>query len=60
MTRRERATVDKRYDWAGIAPASGKISPIDAMVNADNWAIFVARVAGVTTATDIARANNGV
>ena len=60
MTHRECATVDKRYGWAGIAPASGKISPADAMVNADNWAIFVAHVAGVMTATDIARASNGV
>lgn len=60
MTHREAATVDKRYGWAGIAPSSGKISPADAMVNADNWAIFVADAAGAMTATDIARATNGV
>ena len=60
MTHRECATVDKRYGWAGIAPATGKISPADAMVNADNWAIFVANAAGAMTATDIARASNGV
>jgi len=60
MTHREAATVDKRYGWAGIAPSTGKISPADAMVNADNWAIFVADAAGVMTATDIARATNGV
>jgi len=28
--------------------------------NADNWAIFVADAAGAMTATDIARATNGV
>jgi len=60
MTHREAATVDKRYGWAGIAPSTGKISPADAMVNADNWAIFVADAAGAMTATDIARATNGV
>jgi hypothetical protein len=60
MSHRECATVDKRYGWAGIAPASGKISPADAMVNADNWAIFVANAAGAMTPTDITRASNGV
>ncbi|MGR8929549.1 MAG: M35 family metallo-endopeptidase [Gammaproteobacteria bacterium] len=60
MTHREAATVDKRYGWAGIAPSTGKISPADAMVNADNWAIFVADAAGAMTATDIARATNGI
>jgi hypothetical protein len=60
MTHREAATLDKRYGWAGIAPSTGKISPADAMVNADNWAIFVADAAGAMTATDIARATNGV
>jgi len=60
MSHREAATVDKRYGWAGIAPATGKISPADAMVNADNWAIFVADAAGAMSATDIARATNGV
>jgi hypothetical protein len=60
MTHREGATVDKRYGWAGVAPSTGKITPADAMVNADNWAIFVADAAGAMTATDIARATNGV
>jgi hypothetical protein len=60
MSHREAATVDKRYGWAGIAPSTGKISPADAMVNADNWAIFVADAAGAMTAADIARATNGV
>jgi hypothetical protein len=60
MSHREGKTVDKRYGWAGIAPATGKISPADAMVNADNWAIFVADAAGAMDATDIARATNGV
>lgn len=60
MTHREAATVDKRYGWAGIAPLTGKISPADAMVNADNWAIFVADAAGAMTESDIARATNGV
>lgn len=60
MTHREAATVDKRYGWAGIAPSTGKISPADAMVNADNWAIFVANAAGAMTAADISRAANGV
>jgi hypothetical protein len=60
MSHRECGTVDKRYGWAGISPASGKISAADAMVNADNWAIFVANAAGAMTATDIARASSGV
>jgi len=60
MTHREGATLDKRYGWAGISPSTGKITPADAMVNADNWAIFVADAAGAMTATDIARATNGV
>lgn len=59
MSHREGATVDKRYGWAGVAPSTGKITPADAMVNADNWAIFVADAAGAMTATDIARATNG-
>jgi len=60
MTHREAATVDKRYGWAGIAPSTGKIAPADAMVNADNWAIFVADAAGAMTPTDVARASQGV
>jgi len=60
MSHREGATVDKRYGWAGIAPSTGKMTPADAMVNADSWAIFVADAAGAMTATDIARATNGV
>jgi hypothetical protein len=60
MSHREAQTVDKRYGWAGIAPSTGKISPADAMVNADNWAIFVADAAGAMDTTDIARATNGV
>lgn len=60
MTHREATTVDKRYGWAEIAPSTGKIPPADAMGNADNWAIFVADAAGAMTATDIARATNGV
>ena len=60
MSHREAATVDKRYGWAGIAPSGGKITPADAMVNADNWAIFVADAAGAMTATDIGRASDGV
>lgn len=60
MSHRECATADKRYGWAGIAPTSGRISPADAMVNADNWAIFVAYAAGAMTPTDVIRASNGV
>lgn len=60
MTHREATTLDKRYGWAGIGPSTGKISPADAMVNADSWAIFVADAAGAMTDTDIARATNGV
>jgi hypothetical protein len=60
MSHREAATVDKRYGWAGIAPSSGKITSADAMVNADNWAIFVADAAGAMTDTDISRASVGV
>jgi len=60
MSHRECATADKRYGWAGISPSTGKISPADAMLNADNWAIFVANAAGAMTATDIARASNGL
>jgi hypothetical protein len=59
MTHREAATLDKRYGWAGIGPSTGKISPADAMVNADSWAIFVADAAGAMTDADIARATNG-
>ncbi|MBC7505357.1 MAG: hypothetical protein H7267_06500 [Sandarakinorhabdus sp.] len=59
MSHRECATLDKRYGWAGISPSSGKITPADAMVNADNWAIFVAYAAGAMTATDVARASSG-
>lgn len=60
MSHREAATVDKRYGWAGIAPSSGKITAADAMVNADNWAIFVADAAGAMTTTDVNRAADGV
>lgn len=59
MTHREAATEDKRYGWAGIGPSTGKISPADAMVNADSWAIFVADAAGAMTVGDISRATNG-
>ena len=60
MSHRECATADRRYGWAGISPSSGKVSTADAMINADNWAIFVANAAGAMTATDIARASNGI
>jgi len=60
MTHREGGTVDKRYGWAGIGPSTGKISPADAMVNADSWAIFVADAAEAMSKTDIERATNGV
>ncbi len=60
MTHREGGTVDKRYGWAGIGPSTGKISPTDAMVNADSWAIFVADAAEAMSKTDIERATNGV
>ena len=59
MTHREVATVDKRYGWAGVGCAAGKITPADARVNADNWAIFVADAAGVMDAGEITRATNG-
>lgn len=60
MSHRACATLDKRYGWTGISPANGKITPADAMVNADNWAIFVADAAGAMTDRDIARASNGI
>lgn len=59
MTHREMATVDKRYGWAGIGCAAGKITPADARVNADSWAIFVADAAGVMDAGEVTRATNG-
>jgi len=60
MTHREGGTVDKKYGWAGIGPSAGKMSPADAMVNADSWAIFVADAAEAMSKTDIERATNGV
>ena len=59
MTHREAATVDKRYGWAGIKPGPTTLTPAEAMVNADSWAIFVANAANAMTNSDIVRAQNG-